>query len=548
MTVFIGANNTGKSLALRELTAYCEEGRREGQQVIDAVEVTLPEVAEARDLFRSLEVPLLRNQTLEEGQLRVARLVPVDGQSRTDDVNWAAMEQHLPQWKTRQDAGTLDWRTDIPNWLYRWYVSRLTLSLDGARRLSLVDEQERGDLVGLPANHLAALFKNDAARSALRELVHDAFGLYFVIDPTHGSKLRVRLSETPPEDSMTEQALDARARGFHAKAAQIDSFSDGVKAFCGVAAAMVSSEYRIILVDEPDAFLHPTLGRRLGKEMVRLAAERSGNVFTSTHSSAFLMGCMESGKPVCVVRLTYDRPNATARLLPVDGIRRLMRDPLLRSTKVLEALFCRAAVVTESDADRALYEEVNNRLELSSGIYVRDSVFLNAQNKQTVRTIVEVLRPLGIPAAAIVDFDILKGSDLSDLMRVCHVPFGIAQGVNQMKATLLQALASSGEGWEQRGASTLSGPARETCDGMLSLLREYGIFIVPVGELENWLTSIGAVPSNNKPRWLAHTFGLLGDDPDAESYVMPAAGDVWEFLRAIARWVSADDHKGMPTA
>jgi hypothetical protein len=39
-----------------------------------------------------------------------------------------------------------------------------------------------------------------------------------------------------------------------------------------------------------------------------------------------------------------------------------MRDPLLRSVGVLGALFYNGAVICEADADRALYQELNERL------------------------------------------------------------------------------------------------------------------------------------------------------------------------------------------
>jgi len=545
MTVFIGANNAGKSLALRELTAYCEQGRRQGQKIIDTLEIRLPEIEDARSLFSRLAVPLRENESLSEGQLRVSRVVPGGRRADVQNVNWEAFSQQVPDWKEKQTSGTLNWREDVAVWFFQWYVSLTVLSLNGTRRLALSDELEKGDLLGPPANHLAALFIDDVARLRLRTIVHDAFGLFFVIDPTDANMLRVRLSEKPPTTPVEEQALDAQARAFHRQALEIKDFSDGVKAFCGVMAALISSEYRIILIDEPDAFLHPTLGRKLGKAMVRIASERDGNVFAATHSSAFLMGCMESGKPINVVRLTYDKPAATARVLPAADIRKLMTDPLLRSTKVLEALFYRGAVVTESDSDRALYDEINSRLDRDSDQYVRDSIFLNAYNKQTIRRIVKLLRGMGIPAAAVVDIDILKGNDLRHLMKACNVPRGIAVGIGQTKAATLQSLESACEDWEVQGIKCLSGADLETCESLLAQLRDYGIFVVPVGQLENWLTCIGAVPTKNKSSWLAQAFDLLGVDPDEIGYITPGEGDVWDFVRGIAKWTLKKDRKGI---
>lgn len=39
-----------------------------------------------------------------------------------------------------------------------------------------------------------------------------------------------------------------------------------------------------------------------------------------------------------------------------------MQNPLLRSIGVFNALFYNAVVVTEADADRAFYQEINERL------------------------------------------------------------------------------------------------------------------------------------------------------------------------------------------
>ena len=51
------------------------------------------------------------------------------------------------------------------------------------------------------------------------------------------------------------------------------------------------------------------------------------------------MGCIQSGSPLNIIRLTYKNGIPTSRLLPQDKILHLMRHPLLRSTGVLNGLF-----------------------------------------------------------------------------------------------------------------------------------------------------------------------------------------------------------------
>jgi hypothetical protein len=147
-----------------------------------------------------------------------------------------------------------------------------------------------------------------------------------------------------------------------------------------------------------------------GYEVARAAASApEKRVFVSTHSPTFVMGCIQSGAPVNIIRLTYRSGVATARVLPSTEILQLMRNPLLRSTGVLSGLFYEFVVVTEADADRAFYQEVNERLlRFKPEWGIQNCLFINAQNKQTVQTIMRPLRKLGIPAAAIVDVDVLK--------------------------------------------------------------------------------------------------------------------------------------------
>jgi hypothetical protein len=172
--------------------------------------------------------------------------------------------------------------------------------------------------------------------------------------------------------------------------------SDGVKAFTGIIAEVIAGDPRVLLIDEPEAFLHPALSYKLGFELSRATAGAGKRVFVSTHNPQFVMGCIQAGVPLNIVRLTYRQGVATARVLPSDDIVRLMRNPLLRSTGVLGALFYEFVVVTESDADRAFYQEINERLLRLGGTNgIPNCLFLNAQNKQTVH---HIIVPSGISA------------------------------------------------------------------------------------------------------------------------------------------------------
>lgn len=544
MTVFVGPNNSGKSLVLRELQQYSEHGRLATQHIVNGIEIGILDETEVDTLVHAREAKLSPDEIVPEGHVRVARHIPASGSANNFDVNLNHLKQQFSELENRRAAGDTEWWQNCWNGIYSQFTNLFTIILDGKTRLSLTEQRAAGDLLGSPLNHLASLFQDDDARKLVRRITHEAFGLYFVIDPTHSGYLRIRMSDRPPSDQAEEQALDVRSRKFHSTAASISDLSDGVKAFTGLVSALISSDYRIMLVDEPEAFLHPPLAGQLGREMATLADTRSGNVFASTHSSRFLMGCIESGKSTNVVRLTYKDSHATARVLPEKRIRELMQDPLLRSAGILEALFYSGAVVCEADRDRVFYTEINTRLQRSGLDHIADSVFLNAQNKQTIRRIVGPLREMGIPAAVIVDFDVIKGNDLKDLLNCCFVPPQVTKSLGQLRGEIEGIFRDQSIDMNDGGLTSLKPEERESCQSLLDQLSSYGIFVVPNGAVESWLDYLGV--SASKQNWLPAIFERMKTDPDDPDYVEPATKDVWKFLAKVASWVSQDDRRGMP--
>jgi len=398
-----------------------------------------------------------------------------------------------------------------------------------------------------PQNHLWALFVNNEARERVRKLTEDAFNLHFVVDPTAMQQFRVRMSTRKPQDNLEEQALDERARHFHASASHIDGYSDGVQAFVGLVSAILSLAHRILLVDEPEAFLFPPLARRLGENLAEITSERQATLIVATHSSEFLMGCLTKAQ-VSVVRLTYQDGIATARNLAGETLRELMRDPLLRSSKVLDALFRQSVVVTEADSDRAFYDEINRRL-LESSRGMKDVLFLNAQNKQTEHRIIGPLRRIGIPSAALLDLDFLedKGPSWRKLLDSALIPADAYPHLEAERDFAIACFAevaesSAGKPIKTLGLDALKEPEKVRVRKLLSMLEEYGVFLVHCGQLENWLKDLGA--TGHSPDWLVEIFSRLGTDESQTAYVRPTDGDVWEFIDRIAIWASNVDRKG----
>ncbi|MEH1918821.1 MAG: TOPRIM nucleotidyl transferase/hydrolase domain-containing protein [Nostoc sp.] len=262
------------------------------------------------------------------------------------------------------------------------------------------------------------------------------------------------------------------------------------------------------------------------------------------------MGCIQSGAPVNIVRLTYRSEVATARVLSNTDILRLMRNPLLRSTGVLEGLFYEFVIVTESDADRAFYQEINERLlRYKPELGIPNCLFLNAQNKQTVQIIIKPLRELGIPAVGIVDVDILKdgGQDWTNFLKSGFIPELEYQSLaNLRNAVKLRFDAAVGKNMKRDGGvEILSSSDKEAANNLFNRLAEYGLFVVRKGELESWLLQLGA--TGHGPNWLINIFEKMGEDPESQDYLKPSDDDVWSFCGEIKKWFTNPNRKGIPS-
>ena len=435
-----------------------------------------------------------------------------------------------------------------PPALAQQYLSYNTLMLNGSTRISLVVQQQAGDLQQPPHTSFQVLFRDDAKRLALRQTMSEAFGTHLVVDPTNLGQLRLRLSSTAPVDHRQERGIDDDSVRFHGAALPIEQASDGVRAFAGIMLEVTAGDPKVILIDEPEAFLHPALAFKLGKEIARSTSGSEKRLFVSTHSPQFVMGCIQSGAPVNIVRLTYRAGVATARVLPSTELVKLMRNPLLRSTGLLSGLFYEFVVVTESDADRAFYQEINERLLANrpdDGI--PSCLFLNAQNKQTVQMLIRPLRQLGIPAAAVVDVDVVKdgGQTWTDLLSGAHIPSATHQSLASLRSAIKTLFDISDKDMKRDGGiDILSGTDKEAANNLFDQLADYGVFVVRGGELESWLRHLGA--AGHGPPWLIDIFEKMGEDPATATYVLPAPGDVWEFIASIRKWLAKPDRKGIP--
>jgi hypothetical protein len=533
ITLFVGPNNSGKSLVLREIEKCCATHNKSSNHVLADIEFAIPQKDVVLKDLESKRTEPNKGENVPDGSIVVHRINTYQGLKPREVVPL----NQVGSWVDSNNIGALA----------RYYISLFTVRLDGATRTTLLNPANRGDLLASPTNILSALWVDSKSRTKIRNLTNEAFGSFFTIDALNGALLRARLAKRAPLDESEEQSLDQRSRDYHRDSIEIIEASDGVKAFTGMISTILGQNCKIPLIDEPEAFLHPPLAKRLGKELAETASTRDACAFIATHSADFLMGCVSGSPEVNIVRLTYKGGKPTARLLKHARLQEIIKSPLMRSTGVLSALFHEGAVVCEGDSDRALYQEINDRIASIEKKNYSEALFINAHSKQSTSKIAGPLREMGIPAAIIVDFDILKKNDeFKILLSELNIPSTLASGWCQQKALISQHCTDIAIDWKRRGMLDVKDHDMNlSLKTLLRALADFGIFVVPNGELESWLTNIGVQSTSNKKYWLLNVFEVLGGDPECSNYINPQNDDIWDFMRGIASWINNPGRNGV---
>lgn len=531
ITVFVGPNNSGKSKALQEIQQFCVTGQANAFNVV-VESLNFSGINEA-EVNRTIEKLMVE---AAPGQHVPVEHIVIKHQNASTHVHSERFAEVLKD--PYRDMHTF----------CQIYLREDILFLNANNRINLVNQQPGGNLQQSPKNSFQCLMVDEVKREEVRRIVYEAFGQYLVVDPTNMGHINLRLSKEQPKDIRQEIGFDKEAIEFHAKARRLVELSDGVKAFVGMIIEVIAGDPSVLFIDEPEAFLHPSLAFNLGKEVSRIMQDSGKRLFVSTHSPNFVMGCVQSGAPVNIVRLTYKDEVPTARILPNQDILRLMRNPLLRSTGVISGLFYESVIVTESDTDRAFYQEINERLlKYTDGRGIHNCLFLHAQNKQTLKTIIKPLRELGIPVAGIADIDAIKdgGGVWTSFLDCGFVPEVERTGLADLRTRLNRKFEETGRNMKRDGGISLLQPDdQEGFSNLLEKLADYGLFVLSHGEIESWLPELNV--RGHGTGWLVEIFEKMGEDPSSPNYLKPSDGDVWQFMDMVSSWLNNPRRKGIP--
>lgn len=281
----------------------------------------------------------------------------------------------------------------------------------------------------------------------------------------------------------------------------LDSEGDGLKNFVTTFIALNMNDKNVLLLDEPESFLHPPLAKQLG-EIIAKSSDKNKQIFISTHSVDLLKGILNVNKDVNIIRITRDNNVNHFNLLEKDKIEKIISNSLLSSSNVLNGLFCEKVYICEAESDEELYQALHDKVDSYDIAF-----FTHGKNKQTLKDIAFSYNDLGIPNFRIYDFDILRDDDFNKALNkfidddVKDKYIEIRKKINDV---LDKELYANG-GVEKITDTDL----KKEVNTMLNELKELNIIILKNGCLETCFEDLGIPFTENKVPWFKKSIELI---------------------------------------
>lgn len=319
---------------------------------------------------------------------------------------------------------------------------------------------------------------------------------------------------------------------------QVQDQGDGIKSFTGVLLYLMLGHYCTYIIDEPESFLHPPQARIMG-QIIGQTLTDDQQAFISTHSEDIIQGLLETSQDrIKIVRIMRGDDVNTFSILDNEKIKEVWGDPLLKYSNILSGLFYKSVVLCESDADCKMYSIIEGHIKQLEGKY-SETLFIHCGGKHRMAKIATALRILNVDIKLIPDIDVMNEekifraiveafgidwniikADYNTVVCNLHSPKekinresaknAILQILNGAKNAELSAKEIERIGNEIRTISKWDNikkmgiPAIPPGDPTNSfkkierILRENGIYIVPVGELECFIKEVGG----HGPEWV----------------------------------------------
>jgi hypothetical protein len=534
IVIFVGPNNSGKSQSLKDIFNLC-------QQKVAGVVISDITIIKKKALLTPLLDSIAR--PIKHGSFK--RYSVMGSEVSVSEI----IEKNFPE-----------------SSVYGDFKSLFVAYLDTSARLTICKAPQSIQL-DAPKHHPIhyAAFESKY-RKWLSENFNKAFGEDLIPNTQFGASIplcigeRVKLEGAFPDE---QERLELYAR-ILAKYKQVQNQGDGIRSFTGILLYLMLDHYCTFLIDEPESFLHPPQANIMGRIIGETLTDQQQAII-STHSEDIIKGLLSTcPERIKIIRITRERDVNSFSVLDNDRFSEVWNDPLLKYSNIMTSLFHKSVVLCESDSDCKMYSIIEEHLKRSRGKY-SETLFIHCGGKHRMAKIINALKALNIDVKLISDIDVLNDEsvfrgiveafgiewdsifkDYNIFVSNIHSPKEKIKR-EELRTRVDQILSKSsnpeltdtelkeiGEAlrtiskWAPLKACGIaaipSGDSTKAFGRMNQVLKENGIFIVPVGELECFIKEVGG----HGPEW---TNKVLETYPDLTDSVYD---DIKNFIQDMS--------------
>lgn len=523
INIIVGPNNSGKSRLLKELRDYFAGDHRD-LKILSAVDFPYPDSFDEINAGYNIGSKMVQDQ-YGNWMLKVYTNKP----DQALDIS-ASLESYF----TRNINGFGgNWQEHFTNVVDQknnaefldWFGSLFYQYIGTEERLTICKKQRNYGMDSSSANYLTSFKYSDELLGSLASKVKQLFKKDIYLDTqTLGDRLLFRVGEN--FDSIRSKPIsnEADARNLFEED-MLDNQGDGLKSFVSTFLSLNYKKSDVLLIDEPEAFLHPPLARQLG-EMIGESQSENKTVFIATHSVEILKGILSKCQDVSVIRITQPIPHKNeVKLVNQDVLNTILQNPLLRVSRVLEGIFCDRVIITEAEADELVYQELIEKIFTESGLF-----FAHGQNKQTLATIAELYQKIGVNYEIITDFDVLRQpSELYSFLALMPMQDKERQRLQnyavQLRDIVNNSINTNGldedaikaaqkakrdDVYHKIGVSFFDETKQKLILKTLDVLSSFHLHILQSGELETILQDYGVV-YQEKNKWVVSAINKIAE-------------------------------------
>ena len=499
IVVFVGANNVGKSQALNDL--FKNLHNYEKGIILNSIKIKKEKL---KDFFDK------NFKTIRNRHQKLVYNVPMSNGISNSEIE---LYDRIESYGLCREAFVANINTE----------SRLSV----CKPIDILEDHEIASapqqLITTDVNRKEELSKN----------FFRAFNKKLFLNYYNSKKIKLCMGDDfTIEGNTCEQSIDLFAQ-------KLDDYKiisdqgDGIKSFVGILLFLTLDFYKIFLIDEPEAFLHPPQAQIMGN-IIGESIKNNQQAFISTHSENFLKGLLDTCPDrVKIVRISRIDDKNDFAILNNDDLKNVWNDSLLRHSNILQGLFHKTVILCESDSDCQMYSIIDKFLKEKKGI-LPETMFIHCGGKSRLSKIVPIFKALKVNLRVITDIDILDdkntfasfaqsfGIEWKDLKEDwLAISESISKTYQSVKRSDIKEMIKGGEpdlspneilklknlldtecGWSlvKKGGFKMLGNAKAQ-DAFITINKKFnekGAFIVPAGELESFITG----SQGHGPTWV----------------------------------------------